>query len=114
MLILLYQMDVDSFGPRTLAVRLNVLDRVQHRVSEITTKYHSWLLGAERVQEVTAVPGQPGFCDYRIYMTAQGVGAYYILLTAMEDLVEGHREYAESLRTYFLPQDLKDRLISST
>lgn len=95
-------MEVDSLGNRLIGVQLNVLDRENFKISEVTTNYHSWLLRAERVQEVSPVPNQPGVCDYRTYMTAQGIAAYYILLTTREEIVEGSREYAESLRMHFL------------
>jgi hypothetical protein len=95
-------MDIDPLGPRIIGAKLTVLDRNNKLVSEETTKYPLWLLASERVQEVVPVLGEPEYCEYRTYMTGTGLAAYYLLLTAQEELNEAQRRCTDNLQAYFL------------
>jgi len=77
-----------------------MLDRESKRISEMTTHYPHWLLGSERVQEVVPVEGEPGVCEYRTWQTLAGVAAYYLLLTARDELSESQARCAHGLKTF--------------
>jgi len=77
-----------------------MLDREKKIIAELTTGYPPWLLGSERVQEVVPVEGQPGYCEYRTYHTIEGIGAYYLLLTAKEELREIQQRCADDLKAF--------------
>jgi hypothetical protein len=60
--------------------------------------YPKWLLGSERVQEVVPIEGRKGWSEYRTYHTVEGVAAYYLLVTATEELDDGQRRTADELK----------------
>lgn len=97
-----FKLDVDPFGPRIIPVTISSLDHEKHMVSEITNKYPSWLLASERVQAVVPIPGEPHVCEYRSYMTIQGIAGYYLLLAAREELDDSQKRCADNLREHFL------------
>jgi len=77
-----------------------MLDRKNKKTAEMTTPYPPWLLASERVQEVIPVQGQLGVCEYRTWQTLEGFAAYYILLTAAEDLQESQERCASDLQAF--------------
>lgn len=77
-----------------------MLDSENRRVADMSTTYPKWLLFSERVQEVVSIEGQPGFCEYRTWQTLEGIGAYYLLLTAREDLAESQQKCATELKAF--------------
>ena len=74
------------------------MDKQSGRLAQRTTTYPKWLLGSERVQEVVPIEGKPGWSEYRTYYTLEGVAAYYLLVTATEELNEGQRRAADELK----------------
>lgn len=91
---------MDDFPARIVPVKLTLLDCERRMVAEASTKYPRWLLSSERVQEVVQIEGEPGFCQYRTYQTIEGIGAYYLLLAAQEDLLECQRKCATELKVF--------------
>lgn len=79
---------------------LTVLDKEKRLIAERTTSYPSWLLGAERVQEVVPVEGHPRLCEYRTWHTIEGIASYALLLAAQDDLSETQRTIADGLKAY--------------
>ncbi len=77
-----------------------MLDRENRKIAEMSTTYPKWLLSSERVQEVLPIEGQPGFCEYRTYQTLEGIGAYYLLLTARDDLYDSQQRCATELKAF--------------
>lgn len=77
-----------------------MLDSENRKIADMSTTYPKWLLFSERVQEVVPIEGQPGFCEYRTWQTVEGVGAYYLLLTAREDLIESQQKCATELKAF--------------
>ena len=96
----IHQLSVDDFPERRVPLKLTMLDRECKKVAEMTTTYPSWLLASERVQEVLPVAAQPGVCEYRTWYTLEGVGAYYILLTAQEELHGTQTRCADALKAF--------------
>lgn len=91
---------MDDFPERIIPVKLSLLDPENRRVAEASTTYPRWLLSSERVQEVVPLEGEPEFCEYRTYQTIEGLGAYYLLLTAQEDLLECQQKCAMELKAF--------------
>jgi hypothetical protein len=69
-------------------------------IAERTNKYPKWLLASERVQEVVPVEGKKNVCEYRTWHTLEGVAAYFLLLTAKDDLDESQKRSAEDLKVF--------------
>jgi len=68
-------------------------------IAERTTPYPRWLLASERVQDVVPVEWKKNVCEYRTWQTLEGV-AYFLLLTAKDDLEENQKRSAEDLKVF--------------
>ena len=90
-----------------MPVVLTMLDPVQRKMSAKTTQYPGWLLGTERVQEVVAVKGKTTVCEYRTWLTLEGIAAYYPLLTAKEEMVDIVRDAALELKMFIESRNRK-------
>ncbi|CZR50648.1 uncharacterized protein PAC_00522 [Phialocephala subalpina] len=95
-----FKLNIVDFPERVVPVRLTMLDHESRRVADMSTTYPKWLLFSERVQEVVPIEGKPGFCEYRTWQTLEGIGAYYLLLTAREDLSESQQKCATELKAF--------------
>ncbi|KAF7958508.1 hypothetical protein EAE96_002051 [Botrytis aclada] len=96
----MYTFRVEDIRDRRVPVVLTVLDPAHRKMVAKTTQYPGWLLGSERVQEVVAVKGKTNVCEYRTWMTLQGIAAYYPLLTAKEEMGDIVRDAATELKMF--------------
>lgn len=95
-----FQINFDDFATRIIPIELSLLDRERMRVAERSTSYPPWILGSERVQEVVPIEGYPNVCEYRTFQTIEGIAAYYLVLTAKQELAETQRLVAEDVKMF--------------
>ncbi|TEY50425.1 hypothetical protein BOTCAL_0276g00050 [Botryotinia calthae] len=103
----IYSFRVEDIRDRRVPVVLTVLDPAQRKMGAKTTQYPGWLLGSERVQEVVAVKGKTTVCEYRTWLTLEGIAAYYPLLTAKEEMADVVRDAAIELKMFIESRNRK-------
>ncbi|TGO28974.1 hypothetical protein BPAE_0020g00190 [Botrytis paeoniae] len=103
----MYTSRVEDIRDRRVPVVLTVLDPAHRKMVAKTTQYPNWLLGSERVQEVVAVKGKTNVCEYRTWLTLQGIAAYYPLLTAKEEMEDVVRDAATELKMFIESRNRK-------
>ena len=86
---------------------LTLLDHAHKKIAAKTTRYPGWLLSSEKVQEVVPIKGKTNVCEYRTWQTLEGVGAYYPLLTAKEELEDAVSDAAMDLKLFIEAQKRK-------
>ncbi|KAF7867392.1 hypothetical protein EAF04_005475 [Stromatinia cepivora] len=96
----LYSFRVEDIRDRCVPVVLTLLDPAHKKMAAKSTQYPDWLLGTERVQEVVPIKGKTNVCEYRTWITLQGLAAYYPLLTAKEELEDVARDAATELKMF--------------
>jgi len=79
---------------------MTCLDSETKTIAECATQYPRWLLKSERVLQVLPVEGHKGICEFRSWATYEGIAAYFLLLTAKEELDVSQRQFADELRTF--------------
>lgn len=106
---------VDGIGNRNVAVELTLLDRENRKIADKSLRYPGWLFRSETVQEVIPVAGkEKDYCDYRTWRTFEGIGSYFILMTAARiDVAEALRDAAYDLKSY-MEQNFKKPRRSQT
>ena len=83
-----------------MTVQSTVLDREKRQIAEHSLDYPRWLLETERVQEVVAVEGRKNVCEYRTWLTHQGLAAYFLILIAKDELRDSQRRCADDLKIF--------------
>ncbi|ESZ92175.1 hypothetical protein SBOR_7432 [Sclerotinia borealis F-4128] len=96
----IYSFRVEEIQDRNVPAMLTLLDPVHKKMAAKTVRYPDWLLGSERVQEVVSIRGKANICEYRTWITLAGIGAYYPLLTAKEELEDGATDAAMELKVF--------------
>lgn len=93
-------MKLDDFATKTIQLEITHLDHETKTIAECTTQYPRWLLKTRRVEEVVPVEGHKALCEYRTWMTYDGIAAYFLMLTAQDELAEMQKQFAEDLKAF--------------
>ncbi|KAB8302820.1 hypothetical protein EYC80_006164 [Monilinia laxa] len=96
----LYSFQVEEIQDRNIPVVLTLLDPAHKKMAAKTIGYPDWLLGSERVQQVVSIKGRSNICEYRTWITLEGLAAYYPLLTAKDELQDVAKDAAMELKIF--------------
>lgn len=91
---------MEEIQDRNIPVVLTLLDPARKKMAAKTIGYPDWLLGSERVQHVVSIKGRSNICEYRTWITLEGLAAYYPLLTAKDELQDVARDAAMELKIF--------------